>query len=425
MAWSNKALDYFQAHAIDPDLTASFGVREEDGALVYPYPGFERRRPFDTNKTLQPKGTELQLWWPAGRKGNLVLLTEGEPDALAALSALQNLPEGAQLPHIDVAALPGASFSPGPESFPNGADVYLAMDGDEAGERALARLSELLMGYGLSVAPIELPHGQDLSDVLAGSEDPGHTLANLLVDAVCSVPEMPFRPLHELIADSPEEPEWVWEGYLAPGAITLLAGKPKVGKSTIICSFLDSLLRGDSFLDQRTRLRGKVLLLTEEREGTLGEKVRSWGLNDPNLLGEMRYRMSDLSWDEVVEKVRTANMGIELVVVDVWDKWTGLEGEQENSSGAQLQALKPLEELASDGVAVLIVAHQRKGKGSHGEAVRGTNALVGGVDVVVELERSDGATRKLNAISRYAATPAELTIALADDRYQVIHHAVW
>src|ERR1700733_6248022 len=37
----------------------------------------------------------------------------------------------------------------------------------------------------------------------------------------------------ELRASVPPEPPWIWGGYIARGAVTVLAGKPKAGKSTL------------------------------------------------------------------------------------------------------------------------------------------------------------------------------------------------
>jgi hypothetical protein len=102
--------------------------------------------------------------------------------------------------------------------------------------------------------------------------------------------------------------------------------------------------------------------------------------------------------------------GLDVLMVDTWDKWTGLKGDAENNAGAILEALEPLVGAAGTGLSILICAHQRKSLGEFGEAVRGSNALTGGVDVVMELERpradalaGDG-VRVLQAVSRFAGT---------------------
>jgi hypothetical protein len=40
-----------------------------------------------------------------------------------------------------------------------------------------------------------------------------------------------FVGADELRANTPAEPSWTWTGYVAPGSVTLLAARPKVGKS--------------------------------------------------------------------------------------------------------------------------------------------------------------------------------------------------
>ena len=86
-------------------------------------------------------------------------------------------------------------------------------------------------------------------------------------------------------------------------------------------------------------------------------------------------------------------------------------------------AIAPLQVAAASGLAVLAVVHQRKSGGEHGEAVRGSNALTGAVDIVVELERLPGSlasnpsARLLKAIGRFPSTPSELVIEYGDDGY--------
>jgi hypothetical protein len=104
---------YLERHAVDLDLAWSLGVRSDRDDLLYEYSKprggatFIRRRVLETGITKQPSGEPLVLWWPAGRPdpGGNVLLTEGEPDALAALSALSD-------EAIAVAALPGTQLPP-------------------------------------------------------------------------------------------------------------------------------------------------------------------------------------------------------------------------------------------------------------------------------------------------------------------------
>jgi len=213
----------------------------------------------------------------------------------------------------------------------------------------------------------------------------------------------------------------LWNGYLVPGGLTLIAGKPKVGKSTVLFGLIEALTSGRPFLGRATQRAG-VLLLSEEREGTLAEKQRKFGL-DPD--GEqvhllMRHEARDHEWPEIVARASDycRENGLGVLVVDTWDKWSGLGGDSENSAGAVIEALAPLLDAAASGLAVVIVTHHRKGGGKHGEAVRGSNALAGAVDVVIDTERlgdADEQARVLRAESRYSRTPAELVARLEDE----------
>jgi hypothetical protein len=140
----------------------------------------------------------------------------------------------------------------------------------------------------------------------------------------------------------------------------------------------------------------------------------------------MRHQASNRDWagivGESVDYCHLHDLGV--LIVDTWDKWTGLKGDAENNAGAILGALEPLVHAAGSDLAVLICAHQRKSFGEFGEAVRGSNALTGGVDVVIELERprsdalaGDG-VRVLQAVSRFSGTPEELVIALGENGYE-------
>jgi hypothetical protein len=235
--------------------------------------------------------------------------------------------------------------------------------------------------------------------------------------------EKPFaRPLGDALAGSAEELRWVWSGFLAHQAVTLVAGVPKVGKTTTLFGLIAAMVDGSDFAGRATVATG-VLLLSEERPPSLREKMERFGLDERVHL-TMRHETSGMSWSEIVaEAVAYAKQhDLGVIVVDTIDKWWGLRGDQENSSGAVLEAFQPLAAAAAEGLAVLISTHQRKSGGEHGEAVRGSNALTGAVDVIVELERGKGdldtqASRVLKATSRFEATPEKLVLRLEDDRF--------
>jgi hypothetical protein len=89
----------------------------------------------------------------------------------------------------------------------------------------------------------------------------------------------------------------------------------------------------------------------------------------------MRHQANGREWSSVVTEAvdYCQRHGLGVLIVDTWDKWTGLKGDAENNAGASLEALEPLIGAAGSGLAVLICAHQRKSFGEFGEAVRRSN----------------------------------------------------
>ena len=229
-----------------------------------------------------------------------------------------------------------------------------------------------------------------------------------------------LRDLNAALRETPARAEWAWSGYVPRRGLTALAGRPKVGKSYLLFGLLAALRRGEPFLGCKTTAT-RAVLLTEERHTTLREKRDHFELTDGvDVL--MRHEATGVPWAELVAEVGAycshardrAAHSRHLGQVD------GLGGEQENVAGAVNEAMAPLLDVAVER-AVLVSTHQRKAGGKHGEAVRGSNALAGAVDVLVELERMKGAdedARVLYAVSRYVETPAEMGLRFTEDGYE-------
>jgi AAA domain len=211
--------------------------------------------------------------------------------------------------------------------------------------------------------------------------------------------------------EAPAEPDWIWNGYAAPGAVTLLAGKPKSGKSTLACGLAEALTAGaGSFLGRPLR-HGVVVYLSEEGAGTL----------KPNLDGRIRTLTRDAawprpSWDTLIEEAtaEAKRIGATVIVVDSLSFWSALGEGQENDSAVMQRILGALGVATGAGLAVVLVHHQRKGGGEDGDAVRGSGAIFAAVDMLIEVERpaSDSAPthRQLVATGRWQHAPPVLVV---------------
>lgn len=235
---------------------------------------------------------------------------------------------------------------------------------------------------------------------------------------------LPWRAVDEL-AVAGEEPPWLVEGLLAPDTVTLLYGLPKSGKSTLTSHLVRASLRGEEFLGLHTQPPSAVLWLTEERRRTMLPKVE--GLPADRVRVLLRHEVR-APWPEVVagvaEEVRRAG-ATALVIVDTYSAWAGLA--DENDAATTEAVLKPLRPLAAAGAAVLLIHHAHKASRhedpelAQGTSARGSSALTGFADILVELRRprAEGTPpnwRELFTISRFDQAPC-LMCELRNGRY--------
>ncbi len=120
---------------------------------------------------------------------------------------------------------------------------------------------------------------------------------------------------------------------------------------------------------------------------------------------------------------------IDLVVIDSLAHF--LPAHSENSASALFECLTPLQRLATAGMSVLLPHHPRKGKTVAGQAARGSGALPGFVDIIIEMgyygQPDDlDRRRRLIAFSRHEQTQRHLLMELLADGadYVLLHSGV-
>ena len=92
----------------------------------------------------------------------------------------------------------------------------------------------------------------------------------------------------------------------------------------------------------------------------------------------------------------------------------------ENHAGSMMEALLPLQRLTARNLSVLVLHHPSKGDPPIGQAARGSGALAGIADVLIEMRAANHAAendrrRRLWAWSRFPQTPARLVIEWSAD----------
>lgn len=246
--------------------------------------------------------------------------------------------------------------------------------------------------------------------------------------ATATEPARKFKWASELTAP-PSADDWIWNGYLPRGGITLLSALWKAGKTTLLSHLLQACGSGGSFLARELK-PSRVLYVSEEGERHWVRRRDSLALADHAgfYLQPFPAKPNLASWfgfvDQLAADVEAHRF--DLVVFDTLAKlWPVAE---ENDAGEVDAALMPLWKVTKGGAAVLLIHHLRKSGGSEYTGSRGSGALSAFPDVIVELTRFDAADHKsrkrvLRAKGRYEETPDELVIELVDGRYQALTDA--
>src|SRR5215203_1185646 len=189
--------------------------------------------------------------------------------------------------------------------------------------------------------------------------------------------------------------KWAVPGVL-PEGVTILAGKPKMGKSWLGLGLSVSVSAGGRALGKIPTERGVALYLgLEDNKRRLQRRLKKIlnGRSAPDGL-EVYWEWPQLDHGgvEALDSWLQAHPETRLVVLDTLKKIRPLDGQSRSVYDLDYEALEPLVGLAAaHGVAILVVHHLRKLEaGDPLDMISGSTGLTGGVDGAQVLKRDRG-----------------------------------
>jgi hypothetical protein len=297
-------------------------------------------------------------------------------------------------------------------------------DNDPTGERHAQQVAQALRNVAADVKILRLPGlspSGDASDWL----DAGHTVEDLLLlaDQV-----QPWRPpaaptgapqlltAAEILdaADAPG-PEWLVEGLLSSGGVSVFAGRPKSGKSTLVRALAVAVAQGRPFLGRATQ-QGAVLLITlEDRKRSVARHLRHLGLraDDPLLVATAGDADTVARWVEEHQPV--------LVIVDTVARL--LQIREVSEYGKVLEALDAALRMARDsGAHFALIHHAPKGSDHRDpiDAPLGSVAFAATPDTLLHLKRGADGARAIAAVQREGDDLEESVLVLGADGWPVL-----
>ncbi len=230
-------------------------------------------------------------------------------------------------------------------------------------------------------------------------------------------------PITELGPSVP--PNWIWPGYIARSHSTLLVSLWKAGKTTLVAHLLRDAQQGGGLIGDR--IEGNVLVLSEERTELWTARRDEMGLNETLsvVCRPFKVRPTMAQWTDyngqIADWVRQS--GSSLVVMDTLAALWPVTNE--NDASEVQDALMPTHAITEAGAALVLDFHPRKGDGTEGQATRGSGALTGFVDIIIEMRRLDPSDprdrrRVLTGYGRFDDTPPESVIELGEGGYRYL-----
>jgi AAA domain-containing protein len=337
------------------------------------------------------------------RKAGYLVLVEGESDCWTlwyqGFPAL-GIPGAEMTGVLEAAMLSGI------------ARLYLMQEPDHGGTTFVSHLAKRLTEWRWP--------GQALVVRLSGAKDPSELYtqdrqgfrASFQHALDHAEPLLPNRPppaaspteskpkifsLQELLSWELPPTRWAIPEIL-PEGLTLLAGKPKLGKSWLALSAALSIACGGVALGTQPVIRGDVLYLALE------DNARRLQARTRRLLASMKSVPNGidfaLDWPRLgegglasLEDYLKAHPGVRLVVIDTWARVAPPSGENRRSQyEGDYEALSPLKHLADTyHVSILAVHHLRKtGSSDVLDEITGSIGMTGAVDGTLILKRERG-----------------------------------
>ncbi|MCZ6654696.1 MAG: bifunctional DNA primase/polymerase [Planctomycetota bacterium] len=194
-------------------------------------------------------------------------------------------------------------------------------------------------------------------------------------------------PITELIDTDPIE--WVCHPYLATGMITLFVALWKIGKTTLISHLARAMGGGGGFGGEVKQ--GRLLIVSEESPSMWKARQDELGIGSHVDLAcrPFMHRPNSLRWNEAILEIAALvkARSYQVVIIDTLADLSPCD--DENDASKVMESVKPLKQITDAGAALMLLHHPNKSDGGEAKASRGSGALPGFVDIIMEMRRFD------------------------------------
>ncbi len=195
--------------------------------------------------------------------------------------------------------------------------------------------------------------------------------------------KMEFSPVKWVVPD------------IIPEGLTLMSGREKLGKSTLLLGLCAAAATGGIALSAIRVEKGEVLgLFLEDNPRRLQKRIRRITLGSIVDLSsfhlQTRWPRVDQGGLEKLDRYLSENPNTRLVIIDTLKMWRSSKGSNKGIYDQDYESLAPLRELSDKhGTAVLVTHHNNKAENPENpfDAVSGSTGLLGATNTNIVLQR--------------------------------------
>jgi len=218
--------------------------------------------------------------------------------------------------------------------------------------------------------------------------------------------------------------DWIAYPLIARGRQTALFAVAKVGKSYLALAATAALATGKPIFGRDPQPKMHVLYLDYEMTpGDLLERLERLGYTEADDLSHLHYAIIPSlpalnTYDGAASVMKLVELtGAQVVVIDTTGR--AVEGEENSADTYREFARTTGLALKAAGIALLRTDHAGKDKGKSGQ--RGSSAKNDDVDLVYQMERTDGLIKLTRMFSRITWAPHEVELVeeQLDDQHPI------
>ena len=189
-----------------------------------------------------------------------------------------------------------------------------------------------------------------------------------------------FKPIGQLFKEKIVL-DWTVNELLVKGGMSVLAGDPKSGKSTVVRQLALAVMRGQKFLNRQCKQGAVLYLALEEHGAMLQRQFKTIGVKeDDPLLLHVGAAQTRGAYDQLLQTA--LELKPELIIIDTLSLFAGFDNMNDYEHVNKImQKIREIPRRAN--THLVLVHHSNKGEGRNFSRIMGSQAIMGSVDTAV------------------------------------------